>query len=480
MPCQSPTRHPSTPRGSLLILALFFGLTIGCAEKAPEPPPEPPEPPRNVVVIMLDTLRADHLSALGYERQTSPFLDELAAEGLLFENMVSAAPATFPSVNSLFTSRDPTLFFRKSSRDFGIPEELDTLAEVFKANGFRTAAVSSSPVVRASPSFFNPDGGFGQGFDTFDESCGFAKRHVPPFSTPCVMEKTVETLDTLGKDPFFLYVHVLDPHDPYLPPEEYKIFGEPYEGKDFVTEGRTFPVKQLLNGARDDFVLEEADIQHYIDLYDAEILAVDNHLRQLFAQFEARNLLEDTLFVFVSDHGESFLEHEGIWQHGTSVYQSEIYTLFMLYWKGRWNDGERRRELACTIDVMPTVLEIVGLPKPEDLEGVPLLSLDRASQRSKLCHTAGRADWRAQQADLLALRAGSEKLIFDRKAGDYELYDLSQDSDETQNLASPDNERLAPLRTVLETWDQNLGDQEGSVELDPEAEKALRALGYID
>jgi arylsulfatase A-like enzyme len=294
------------------------------------------------------------------------------------------------------------------------------------------------------------------------------------------MEKTVEVLDTFGDDRFFLYVHVLDPHDPYVPPEENKIFGEPYEGKDFIAEGRTFPVKQLLNGARDDFTLEPADIQHFIDLYDAEILAVDGHLRQLFAQFEARGLLEDTLFVFVSDHGESFLEHEGVFQHGTSLYQSEIHTLFLLYRKGHWSGGERRGELACTIDVMPTVLEIAGLPTPEGTEGMSLLNLDRAGRRGKLCHSAGRADWRAQQANLLALRAGSEKLIFDRGADHYELYDLSRDADETNNLASSDNPRLAPLRTVLETWDQSLDGQEGSVELDPEAEKALRALGYID
>ena len=480
--CPSRRQGASARASGLVALLALPTLLIlaGCAVEEPPPPR-----PKNVVLILLDTLRADHVGAYGYPRETSPFLDQLASEGVLFEQATSAAPATFPSINSLFTSRLPDLFFETNASDLGIPEHLTTLAEVFASQGFRTSAVSASPVVRRSPSFFNQGGGFGQGFETFDESCGYAERHVPDFTAPCVTDRVIAELDTLGQDPFFFYIHYLDPHDPYQPPQASNRFARPYDDKQAVIEGRTWPITQALRGQGEPLEITPRDIQHLVDLYDGEILAVDGELRRLMAAFEEKGLDDDTLFVFVSDHGESFLEHPGILQHGQSVYQTELHVLLMAYWpKGLAAD--RRSEPVCTIDVFPTVLELTGLAFPDGVQGVSLLSTDGSPRRGRgLCVAAGRPNWRASQAGLLALRKGSDKVIYQRAEASWQMYDLARDPAETVDLAPPPDqsgdERFADLRQTAEAWIEAIAHRadDEPVELDPQAEKALRALGYI-
>lgn len=471
----------------LAVLALL--AAAGCTR------PEPPGP-RNVVLVLTDTLRADHLGVYGYGRDTSPFIDRLAAEGVLFEDVVSAAPATFPSVNSLFTSRSPDVFYHTSSEDFGIPEELPTLAELLRDAGFRTAAVSASPVVRAAPSYFNPYGGFGQGFEAFDESCGYREEYVPGYSSDCVTDRALEHLallleksqdgtseDDAQPQPFFLYVHYLDPHDPYAPPQERRRFSaETTSEHEYIRGGRTFPITRTLFGGQPTVTWDEGDIEHLVNLYDDEIHAVDSEIGRLIGALEERGVLDDTLVVLVSDHGESFLEHGAI-QHGQSVYQSEIHVPLIFRWPGL--APTRRPEPVCSVDVMPTVLALLRRPIPESLVGVPLLGEGAPESRpSSLCFAAGRADWRSQSANLLALRRERAKIIYDRRRDHYEIYDLRGDPHEKNNLAPESWDAAArdlrALRAALDTFgDLTPLAGDAAIELDPEAERALRALGYI-
>ena len=471
-------------RSSALPVALLLVSLGGCSGEEPQPPR-----PKNVLLLMIDTLRADHLGAYGYHRDTSPVLDQLAAEGVLFEDVTSAAPTTFPSINSLFTSRTPDLFYRTSAEDLGIPEELTTLAESLRAAGLQTAAISPSPVVRQAPSYFNPYGGFGQGFDRFDESCGYKEQHVPSYTTPCVNEKAMEILEELTAEgnPFFFYVHYLDPHDPYVPPEEDRLFSAEYESKlPFINEGRTYPLTRALFGTADPVEFTERDIQHMIDLYDDEIRGVDAAVGELLARLDSLEGLDDTLVVVIADHGESFLERPTAWQHGRSVYQSELHVPLMFRWPRGLPAGERRSEAVCSIDVMPTILDLMGLEPVEGMAGAPLLGSGEAAPResNEVCFAAGRADWKAQNANLLALRQGRAKIIYDRGQDAYEIYNLSSDAGETNNLA-PESWDEAPqnmlsLRSALDLFgDLSPLETDDAVALDPEAEKALRALGYI-
>ncbi|MGH9361061.1 MAG: sulfatase-like hydrolase/transferase, partial [Thermoanaerobaculia bacterium] len=166
--------------------------------------------PLNVVLVLVDTLRADHLGVYGYRRPTSPALDAFAREAVVFTDARSQAGCTFPSVNSLLTSQLPERFLGQPEGRIGIPDGIPTLPEILRARGWATAAVSASAVVRRRPIRHNPHGGFGRGFDLFLEECAWK-------SAACVNERALAALDTLPR-PFFLYLHYLEPHAPYRPP----------------------------------------------------------------------------------------------------------------------------------------------------------------------------------------------------------------------------------------------------------------------
>jgi arylsulfatase A-like enzyme len=437
-----------------------------------------------VVLVLVDTLRADHLGLYGYQRDTAPFLNELATSSVVFEHATSSAPATFPAVNSLFTSRLPDSFYHTNARDLGIPAELTTLAEALQASGLSTGAVSASPIVRESASHWNVGGGFGQGFGEFDEPCGTADRKVPAHTAPCVTSAALKMLDRLAPDRFFLYVHFLDPHDPYAPPAETNLFAGPYKGKDFIAEGRTPPISRWLLGEGPNPELVPRDIEHLIDLYDGEIRAVDDQVRQLYDRLVEKNLAQDTLFVLLSDHGESFMEHNHI-QHGRSMYQTELHVPLIFHWAGL-PGGVRRQDPVSTIDVMPTILTLAGVPVPPGAQGRALFARRVGSRlRDRPCFSAGWPNWKGPVARLRSLRVGSFKLIRDVAENTYELYDLSTDPDERTNLAPADGRsghpKFSALRGALDAWappDDAGETAPGSFA--PDVERALRALGYVE
>ena len=169
--------------------------------------------PVNIVIVMVDTLRADHMSAYGYERETTPFIDQFASQGFVFEHARSQASCTFPSVNSLLTSRNPAIFTRQEADQLGIPDGYPSIAEILKEHGYRTIAVSASPIVRATPTNFNPNGGFDRGFDTFIEDTLWR----PGAQVNRAINRELDAVE----EPFFLYAHFMEPHGPYRPPKSY-------------------------------------------------------------------------------------------------------------------------------------------------------------------------------------------------------------------------------------------------------------------
>lgn len=442
-------------------------------------------------MILVDTLRADHLGLYGHPRNTSPFLDEIAARSIVFEDVVSAASATFPSVNSLFSSRDSALFFLTSSRDLGIPESMTTLAEVLQQHGYATAAVSASPIVRASPSELNPGGGFGQGFGSFDEACSDPRFRVPPYVAPCVTERAVAAIEQLPEQaPFFLYVHYLDPHDPYRAPADPEGFVGAYEGKQFIADGLTWPlVKWITRGEGENPGDMTRDVRHLMDLYDAEIRAADGELRRLVDALRDADRLDDTLLVFLSDHGESFLEN-GALQHSYSLYQTEIRVPLILHWPSRWSQGRRHADVVCSVDVFPTIVSLLGLEAPAGLSGRPVLDADgQAIGGERVCFSAARSSWHAGTRTLSSVRRGRWKLIHDHLDDDYRLFDLSRDPGERRNRApGEEGEERAAFEQLSALLEERMEQAEpgspsspsDAVELSPEAARALRALGYIE
>lgn len=417
----------------------------------------------NVLVILVDTLRADRLGAYGYDRPTSPALDELAAGSYLFENARAQAPCTFPSANSLLTSRYPAEFLGQPRRAIGIPPDIPSIAELLSARGFSTAAVSASPVVRATKGKQNPTGGFGRGFDRFEESCEWR-------DGGCVTNKALAALDGL-REPFFLYLHYLDPHGPYNPPRELRErFVTARSELRWVRRGNPNPIADMLykGGPKVEYGAE--DVRFLQQLYDAEIAAFDRQLRRLLGELRQRDLLDRTILVLVSDHGESFLEHGDI-KHCRTLYDTEIRTPFVLRLP-RQREGSRIAASVQNLDLVPTLFDLLGEPfAGRGFQGrslVPLL--EGESAENGLAY--------GLMSSLRSVTDGRHKLVHDLRAGTWKLFDLRADPGETRDVAQGERRAFAALRERLLAWVASVEGADG-LERSEEVEERLKSLGYL-
>lgn len=306
--------------------------------------------PPNVVVVLLDTLRADHLGAYGHERPTTPNIDAFARRNVTFMHAYTAAPWTPPSVASIFTGlylsshgmAPPNNREQARSTIFKLNDKLFTMAELLKAKGYRTAAVSPNP-------WINTEFGYAQGFDHFS----YTNRADAGVMTQEGI-KTIEQLDGSGKGaPWFAYVHYLDPHAPYAPPDSYKnMFNVPLVKIADVGYDPKYKPK--------------------MDLYDAEVRYMDDQLKVLFDYLATRSDYDDTLIVIVGDHGEQFGErgHNG---HGFDLFNEETHVPLIIKPPGR-EQGRKVEQVVSTIDILPTVLELTGGEPPAYLPGVSLFN----------------------------------------------------------------------------------------------------------
>lgn len=302
----------------------------------------------NIIFLMLDTVRADHLSGYGYERQTSPVLDAFAKENLKAAFAIAAAPWTPASVASMFTGLYPTShrMMPPNDRDLArhgltrVSDELELLPERLKAAGYITAGVSPNP-------WITKQFGFTQGFDQFH----FIERQPANKIT----ESGREIIDTWQKNkpnqPFFLYLHFLDPHDPYTPTGE---FATKFSGP---LKNSPFSYSKVM--------------QDNIDLYDGEISFLDTELGKFFDYLKSNKLYEETFIVIVSDHGEQFMEH-GDERHGWKLFNEEVHIPMFLKTGRAVDQGRVINETVSTVDLLPTLLARIGLKKPQELPGVSL------------------------------------------------------------------------------------------------------------
>jgi arylsulfatase A-like enzyme len=452
--------------------ALFGALLLALAVAAPACHRGPqPHGPRNVLWIVVDTLRADHLSLYGYPRPTSPALGAFARQAATFRNARSQASCTFPSVNSMLTSQWPNRFLGQPGDAFGIPAEVPTLAELLKRHGYRTLAVSASAVVRKSPTRFNPTGGFARGFDTFQEDCLWK-------SADCV-NRQARPLLRRGDRPFFLYLHYVDPHGPYDPPPGYeRQFARGTSDKPFINQGDPNPIGAWLYAGAPDPKLTPGDVQHLVDLYDDEIRFFDGELAELLQVLETRGLLDDTLIVFAADHGEEFLEHHHI-KHCRTLFEASIHTPLVIEVPGL--PARDVGEAVENLDIAPTILDLLGIdPAPLHLEGRSLRPLLEGKPSGTDATTSLQF---SSQGSLRAVADGQFKLIQDFANGTFTLYDLKADPGETTDVLRRERRTFHRLRETLGAW---LAKTEGagvagiSLRQATEAEKKLQSLGYLE
>jgi arylsulfatase len=462
--------HPRRGGGPWRAALIGTGAAaLGALAGSLAPGGERRQPPLNVVMILVDTLRADHLGMYGYARPTSPRLDAWAATGVRFAEARAQAGCTSPSVNSILTSRSPGLFLGQPDERLGFLDDSVTLQEILRARGYRTIAVSASPVVRKTPSHHNKHGRFDRGFDVFEEAC---LRQ----DADCVTQLALGAIDRRAESqPFLLYAHYLDPHDPYEPAERFRrrFVKKRDRLSPWAAEGNLRPLQRFLYGGGPKVEFGPQDIEHSLDLYDAEIQQTDRGIHRLFEGLEARDLLEGTIVVLLADHGEEFLEHGGI-HHCRTTYDETVKTPLVFV-----GPGIQPRVVGMPVenlDVVPTILDLLGVSaNSEGFEGRSLSGLLRGASG------AARAVFSAQGVYRAAID-GRYKLILnsaDRKAV---LYDLVSDPRETVDRSTeerPAFRRLwAVLAAHLEATEGGIGTRR-SLDAAAESERVLKALGYL-
>lgn len=447
---------------NIQIAAAAALLVVACGgPESPDPGARP-----NVLCVVIDTLRADHLGLYGHARPTTPALDRLAARSLVVESMVAQSSWTKPSVASIFTGLLPSQHRAvQESTSNHLADGLVTLAELLQSSGYLTGGISENPHI-------GPSTGFDQGFEQFQTLNGFGG------NLEWVLARSQAWLARAAAQerPFFLYVHILDPHGPYEPaagPRSELVLGTP-PADERVRDGM---VGQLVEGTRMLAELSPADLDWLRALYDAELRGTDGAIAELLATLGELGLEQDTIVLLTSDHGEEFLDH-GTLKHGYQLYRETTRVPLILHVPG----AAPRRESEVVVqhvDLAPTLLELVGLPVPGHFHGRSLAGLVRGETYSNV-PAVSQTEWRG--VDVRAVQLDGWKLIVDARSGERLLFDLARDPLEREDLAAREPARVEALAAVLERELERaaaaaLDETTGAG--DPEAEKALRALGYF-
>jgi arylsulfatase A-like enzyme len=410
-----------------------------------------PAEPRNVILLSLDTLRADRLGCYGAERPTSPTLDAFARRGVCFERVVTESSWTLPAHMSLFTGLHPTSHgvTLESQR---LPGGVRTMAEVLQAGGWATAAFTEGGLVGG-------DFGFSRGFDVYEE------RSKDVRLTMYRGRRWLEERDP--ERPFFLFLHTYAVHCPYHPPEEY------------ATRFRTRPADDSLategkcgNPHFNRMTLTPGQVGFLRDQYDAGIRAADDQVRDLLRILDEQDLRDDTILVLLSDHGEELHEHGQI-GHERTLYIESLLVPLVIVAPGI---GPRvvRAPVGLT-DVMPTVLDLVGLDVPP-VQGQSLV----AAMLGEPGAHAPRFSELDRDVRLRSVVRGDHHLIVDLDRGARNVFDLRSDPGEQARLGA-ESSPGAELETILDDHVQGLpvpADVPGR-ELTPEQRERLKALGYV-
>ncbi|MHC4942329.1 MAG: sulfatase family protein [Planctomycetota bacterium] len=442
----------------ILVLALGIALSVPACSRGSKPP--------NLLILMVDTLRADHLGCYGHARDTSPELDRFAEGSVLFAAHYAQASRTGPSVASLFTSlhaRTHGVVNPLNQWDgIGVLEESNsTLAEALARNGFRCGAVVANPNVY-------PQFGFSQGFDTYRTV------HIH-MDAAQINERALEWLDGKHESPFFLYLHYMDPHSPYgAPPPLDTRFVDPDYAGPFT--GEHIELDEILSGKR---TANAADREHLLALYDQDIFLWDQAFGRLIQALEARGLLENTIVVVVSDHGEEFLEHAGV-LHGYTLYEEQLRVPLILRAPGL--SSGRVAAMTRNIDIMPTLLDQLEIPETEGLQGkslVPLIENGRKEDRYVFSEAGIRA---VKTVKMRALQEGGWKYIETLFPPDIppQLFDLTEDPGEQEDLFQEQPEQAETMRKKMQALLEKIPEGESrSATLDREGLEQLKKLGYV-
>ncbi len=448
----------------------------------------------NVVIMLVDTLRVDRLGAYGCDKPTSPNIDGLAKQGVVFESCNSTAPWTLPSVVSMHSSTFPCEH-RVLKDGQRLSSSIKTLAERFKESGYATASFHANP-------YAGRMSGLDRGFD-------FSK------GMPFVNGATVEQwLATSPGSPFFLNIHNIEPHNPYDVAKQFiEPFGQAGQAEKQSTMDRYLNFRKLTRvdfennrplGTTDNTAEQLAalkmldDYKPTIDLlYDAAVLKADFRVGQVLTTLVKKGLWDNTLFVLVSDHGEELGDHGG-WMHDQSVYQELIHVPLIVRFPGNRFAGQRVKQTVSLVDLAPTLLAVIGQrDRVEGMRGqsmLPLVAGRSNADAEEMRVTSMRINrkkyykpYKEGRGDLnVVVRKGSYKGIWNVETKSFELYNLAADPKESAELAQKQPELVDEMQQFARAWLTECGQSapktpSGSIDsMDNETLKALRSLGYVE
>jgi arylsulfatase A-like enzyme len=440
------TKFRPSAAGSLLspALALILVAGVGGCARGPEPP--------NVVLIVMDTTRADRCSFEGYDRPTTPCLDAFAKDAVVFRDAWSPAGWTGPAHASLFTGLNPTHhLFQTGARSF-LGDEFPTLAEWLRQGGYATGCFSNNL-------FVSPEFGLTQGFDHVEPIDARKDRPVPwAAQTHAAALGWAESQARAGR-PFFLFVNDMEPHLPYAPPDDVArrfVRGSPTDAE--LADARAYEFPHSTKFAAGAEALSDRQIALLSDLYDAEIATLDAEIGRLLERLAADGLLDKSIVIVTGDHGELLGQHHMI-EHGFSLHRAARQVPLLVRYPGRFDGGRRVDDVVRLHDLPPTVLELCGLPVPTGLDGKSLLG-DIGHRSSRAVQGASPAGGERIEGAVPGIDAGpltvGMQAVYDGRFdylryddGREELYDVTKDPAEAQNLIARDRTDATRLVRLL-------------------------------
>lgn len=413
------------PLQRLTLCTLMFAACVllslpGCG------PSEPEFKRPNILLVSIDSLRSDHLGSYGYERDTSPFMDELAARGARFENAVSTTSWTLPAHAAMMTGLNDSTHGLVDN-GLRLSDDHLTLAELLSSEGYRTAGFYGAP-------YLHPTFGMGQGYEVYQSCMSEAADDGEVVRNSARSGKAPSHADVTGPrtanfvkgwaatikpgESWFAFVHLWDVHYDFIAPQEYvDLFDPDYQGS---VDGRLMSNREI---KRD---MAPRDLAHVKALYDAEIRFTDDILRGIFEDLEARGMLDNTLIIVTSDHGEEFFEH-GSKGHNKTLFEEVVRVPLFILWPGQIEAGRVIQDQAQIIDFMPTIANAVGCDATLAVQGrdlgPALAGLEMAPRAALLELSIDRGTQRA-------LRTNTDKVIQPRSDAPMFWFDLANDPGE--------------------------------------------------
>ena len=433
--------------------------------------------PLNVVLITIDTLRADHLGAYGYRRPTSPRIDALARSGALFEHAYTFWPKTRGSFVMMMTGRRPSV--NGYSKTHPILVDFNpTLSSVLKGAGYETTALVDNPNLAARH-------GYSKGFDRYRETWEEKALDSEMARTRAITAEAVAFLrERRSESPFLLWLHYVNPHAPYTPPPPHDTAFMDAQ----ASSSRRLPVVPGFHGGlpKQWAVKGQDRLGYYVAQYDGEIAAVDQEVGAVVDALASGRLAGETVVVLTSDHGESLGEHDYYFDHGEDLFEPSMAIPLIVVMPGA-PAGVRSRALASTLDLVPTVLDLLKVSYPPDLAGVSLLAEAKGQASGAAARLFGQnernltATWDERYRLVATPSDAGEQTAF---------YDRVADPGETRDVSRGNPEVLRTARRELSLF-QERGDREwartrpllegkaGELPMSAEAREKLCALNYI-